>query len=150
MTAHRENRIVPYTADLMYRVVADIEQYPAFLPWVAALRVLSRVQEQEGEIVIAEMAVGFGALRERYTSRVALDPVARRIDVAAIKGPFKTLENHWRFIPDGEHSRIDFALAFEFRNRLLQTAAGAAFGKVLLKMTDAFESRAAQLSRVGE
>ena len=147
MTAHRESRIVPYTADLMYRVVADIEHYSVFLPWVAALRVLSRVQEQDGEVVTAEMAVGYGALRERYTSRIALDQAARRIDVAAIKGPFKTLENHWRFTPEGENCRIDFAIAFEFRNRLLQTAAGAAFGKVLLKMTDAFEARAAQLSR---
>src|SRR6185437_6160964 len=76
VTEHSETRIVPYTADLMYAVVADVERYPEFLPWVAALRIKSRSQEGAREIVIAEMAVGFRTLRERYTSKVVLDPDA--------------------------------------------------------------------------
>ena len=147
MTEHSETRIVPYTADHMYAVVADVERYPEFLPWVVALRIKSRALEGQKEILLAEMAVGYRALRERYTSRVTLDPSARSIDVVAIEGPFHRLENHWRFTPEGNETRIDFAVAFEFSNRLLQAAAGGAFEKVLLKMTDAFEGRAASLSR---
>ena len=147
MKEHRETRIVPFPADLMYAVVADVERYPEFLPWVAALRVKSRREEEGREIVIAEMAVGYRTLRERYTSRVTLDPAARVIDVVAIEGPFHCLENHWRFTPDGGKTKVDFRVAFEFSNPLLQAAAGTAFEKVLLKMTDAFEARAAQLSR---
>ncbi len=125
----------------MYRVVADVEQYPQFLPWVVALRVLSR---EEGGMT-AEMAVGYGPFRERYTSKVGLDSAARTIDVVEIKGPFRTLENHWRFTPvSGTSCQIDFSIKFEFRNPLLDTAAGAAFEKVLLQMTDAFVARAAQ------
>ena len=71
MISHRESRLVPYPAELMYRVVADVEKYPEFLPWVVALRVLSR--RENG--LTAEMAVGYGTLRERYTSEVRLDPV---------------------------------------------------------------------------
>jgi coenzyme Q-binding protein COQ10 len=142
VTSHTENRVVPYSADLMYRVVADIARYPEFLPWVTALRLLS----QEEKLLTAEMLVGFGPFRERYTSRVVLDPAARTVDVTAIKGPFRQLENHWRFTPEGENCRIDFSIAFEFRNPLLQAAASAAFEKVLLKMTDAFVARAAQLT----
>ena len=145
MISHRETRLVPYPAELMYAVVSDVEQYPQFLPWVMALRVLSR--RDDG--LTAEMAVGYGALRERYTSEVRLDPAARTIDVVEIRGPFKTLENHWRFTPKGEGCEVEFSIAFEFQNRLLHSVAGSAFEKALLKMTDAFEARAAALSRAG-
>ncbi len=147
MMEHSESRIVPYTADLMFSVVADVERYPEFLPWVVALRVKSRQTEGGRDVLLAEMAVGYRALRERYTSRVTLDPAARTIDVVAIDGPFHKLENHWRFTPEGATARTEFKVAFEFSNRLLQKAAGAAFEKVLLKMTDAFEARAAKLSQ---
>lgn len=131
----------------MYAVVADVERYPEFLPWVVALRIKSRSTDGSREILLAEMAVGYRALRERYTSKVILDPAARTIDVAAIDGPFHRLENHWRFAPEGTGARVDFGVAFEFSNRLLQAAAGSAFEKVLMKMTDAFEARAASLSQ---
>jgi coenzyme Q-binding protein COQ10 len=147
MTEHSESRIVPYTVDLMFQVVADVERYPEFLPWVVALRVKSRSLEGPLEIVIAEMAVGYRALRERYTSRITLNHASCSVDVVAIEGPFRCLENHWRFAPEGGGARVDFRVAFEFSNRLLQAAAGAAFEKVLLKMADAFETRAAALSR---
>ena len=141
MIAHRETRIVPFSAELMYAVVSGVEKYPEFLPWVLALRVLSR--HENG--MTAEMAVGYGALRERYTSDVALDPVALRVDVAQTKGPFKTLDNHWRFIPKGEGCDIEFSIGFEFKSRLLQGVAGAKFEKAMLKMTDAFAARAKTL-----
>ncbi len=147
MTIHSETRQVAYSADLMFQVVADVEAYPQFLPWVMALRIRSRTKEGAREVLIAEMAVGYGALRERYTSRVTIDPAARSIDVVAIDGPFKRLENHWHFIPDGDGCRIEFSIVFEFASRLLQAAAGSAFAKVLLKMTDAFEAKARKLSQ---
>jgi len=146
VTAHSETRIVPYTADLMFQVVADVEQYPKFLPWCVALRVLSRERVKNRDVLSAEMAVGYGALREKYTSRVILDPALRTIDVAQTSGPFRKLENHWRFTPLAEGCRVDFSLAYEFRNRVLNAVAGAAFGKVYVKMADAFEARAKQLS----
>jgi coenzyme Q-binding protein COQ10 len=138
MISHRETRIVPYPAELMYTVVSDVEKYPEFLPWVVALRVLSRGENR----ISAEMAVGYGALRERYTSEVVLDPTTHRIDVAQTKGPFKTLENHWRFTPKGEGCEVEFAILFEFKSRLLHSLAGAKFEKAMLKMSDAFEARA--------
>ncbi len=62
------------------------------------------------------------------------------------KGPFKCLENHWRFTPTDGGCEVDFAIFFEFKSRLLHGVAGHAFEKVMLKMTDAFEARAAALS----
>ena len=142
MIAHRETRTLVHPAALMYAVVSDVEKYPEFLPWVVALRVLSR---REGGLT-AEMAVGYGGLRERYTSDVSLDPVQHRIDVVQTKGPFKTLENHWCFTPKDEGCEVEFSIAFEFKSRLLHGVAGHAFEKVMLTMADAFEARAAALS----
>ena len=130
----------------MFQVVADVEQYPKFLPWVVALRVLAREHVKSRDVLTAEMAVGYGALREKYTSRVILDPAARTIDVAQTSGPFKQLENHWRFTPEGEGCRVDFSLAYEFKSKILNAVAGAAFGKVYVRMADAFEARAKVLS----
>lgn len=138
MISHRETRFVPYPAELMYQVVSDVEKYPQFLPWVVALRVLSRGENR----LTAEMAVGYGALRERYTSQVLFDPAERRVDVSQTSGPFKVLENHWRFVPNGEGCDIDFSIQFEFKSRLLHSVASAKFEKAMLKMTDAFEARA--------
>jgi coenzyme Q-binding protein COQ10 len=110
------------------------------------LRVLSREHVKNRDVLTAEMAVGYGALREKYTSRVILDAATRTIDVTQTSGPFKQLENHWRFTPLAQGCEVAFSLAYEFRNRVLNAVAGAAFGKVYVKMADAFEARAKALS----
>jgi coenzyme Q-binding protein COQ10 len=146
MTTHNESRTLPYTADLMYAVVADVEKYPQFLPWVTGLRILRRISDTAFD---AEMRVGFAGLSERYVSRVTLDPVAHTIDVVKTEGgPFRVLENHWRFTQKTETScDVDFAIAFEFRNPILNAVAGRAFSTVMLQMSSAFEARARVLSR---
>lgn len=149
MPTHSESRIVPYPADLMFSIVADVERYPEFLPWVTGLKVLSREKKAGKEIVAAEMTVGFAALRERYTSRVVLDPASRTIDVTQVEGVFRELENRWRFTPDGadkKSCRIDFSLRFEFRSRLLSLVASKAMSLAVSTMTHAFEQRARALS----
>jgi coenzyme Q-binding protein COQ10 len=145
VTAHSETRRVPYSADLMFEVVADVEQYPQFLPWCVGLRVLKREHVKSREVLTAEMIVGYKAIREKYTSRVILDAEGRSIDVTQTDGPFRILENHWRFTPDGEGCRIELSLAYEFRSRFLNSIANAAFGRVYARMADAFEARARSL-----
>lgn len=147
MTAYRESRVVPYSATLMFSIVADVEHYPDFLPWIAGMRLLSRETQDEKTITLAEMLVGFRAFRERYTSRVTADEAALTIDVEQTQGVFKHLNNHWRFTPEGEGCRIDFTIDFAFKNKLLNAVAGGAFSHALNQMTHAFEKRAAALSR---
>jgi coenzyme Q-binding protein COQ10 len=126
--------------------VADVERYPEFVPWCAGLRILSRERTPWGEVLLAETLVGYKALRERYTSRVELEPF-RRIDVTQTEGPFRQLENHWRFAPAPSGSRVDFSILFEFKSRILGRVAGAALGLVMMQMTHAFEARARALSQ---
>jgi coenzyme Q-binding protein COQ10 len=89
--------------------------------------------------------VGYRGFRERYTSRVALDPEHRRIDVTQVDGPFHHLTNHWQFTPAENGCEVDFAIDFAFKSRILGAVAGAAFEKALLKMTEAFEARAKEI-----
>lgn len=131
----------------MYAVVADVERYPEFLPWCTALRVKSRTREGEKEIALAEMVVGFKGFRERYTSRVAIDPKAHTISVTQTEGVFKHLNTDWRFTPEGEQCRVDFSIDFEFKSKILGAVAGQAFAHVMTRMSSAFEARAKELSR---
>jgi coenzyme Q-binding protein COQ10 len=150
MPTHSESRIVPYPADLMFAIVADVERYPEFLPWVTGLRVQSREKKGEKEIVLAQMTVGFAALRERYTSRVVLDPASRTIDVTQAEGVFRHLDTRWRFTPDGAANkacRIDFFIDYAFKSRLLNMVAGTAFHQVAGQMVRAYETRAQVLSK---
>jgi coenzyme Q-binding protein COQ10 len=146
MPQHRESRLVPYDPDTMFAIVADVERYPEFLPWIVGLRVLSRAIDAGKEIVIAEMQVGFSALRERYTSRIVLDPAGRRVDVRQVQGVFRELENCWHFSPEGHACRIDFFVQFEFRSRLLSLVASSAMSLAVSTMTHAFEERARKLA----
>jgi coenzyme Q-binding protein COQ10 len=146
MATHSETRHVPYSADLMFQVVGEVEHYPEFLPWVTALRVLSRGHEGENEIVVAEMVVGYRNISERYTSRVMLDRKNRIIDVTQTKGPFRHLDNHWRFTPRDNGCDIEFRIVFQFRNPILNLVVGQMLERVVLKMADAFVKRAKALS----
>jgi len=130
----------------MFAIVADVERYPEFVPWTVSLRVLKREPFGEGEVLTAETVVGFRALRERYKSRVLLDPKTRTIDVTQVDGVFRQLENHWRFTPEGTGCRVDFSISFEFKSKMLTAVAGSAFGLVITQMTKAFEDRAKNLS----
>jgi coenzyme Q-binding protein COQ10 len=130
----------------MYEIVADVERYPEFVPWCTGLRILKRDVTGTRTIMSAETLIGYKSLRERYTSRVLLDSAARTIDVTQTEGPFRQLENHWRFTPKGEGCTVEFSIDFEFRNRMLGMVAGAVLGPVMLRMTDAFEARARKLA----
>lgn len=124
----------------MFRLVADVRRYPEFLPWVAAVR----IREERDDLLVADMSVGFRALRETFTSRVKLVPY-HHIDVDYISGPLKHLRNDWFFHPEGEGTRLDFAVDFEFRSRIFERLAGAVFHEAFKRMVASFENRAKKL-----
>lgn len=138
MPGIREQRTVPYSAQQMFDLVADVARYREFLPWVIATRVRS---DSEGEMV-ADMVVGFKNLRESFTSRV-LKRRPHELEVIYVDGPLRDLDNVWRFtdLPEGG-CRIDFDVQFTFRNRVFEALAGQYFDRAFRKMVAAFESRA--------
>jgi len=144
MPRHEETRTVPYTAEQMFAVVADIEAYPKFLPWCSALRV--RDEGVNGvTILVAEMLIAYHGLRERYVSRVKLDPASHSVEASHVEGPFSKLDTVWRFTPNGKGCEVYFLIDFAFRSRMLSAVAGLAFDSVARKMADAFLKRATEL-----
>jgi len=143
MPTHAEKRKLPWTAAQMYDLVADVGSYPEFLPWCAAARIRTRRQEGASEILEADLVISFKLFRERFGSRVTLRPEMREIDVAYLDGPFRYLDNHWRFadLPEGG-CEVDFHVDFEFRSRTLQAVIGVVFNEAVRRMVRAFEDRA--------
>ena len=141
MPGIQQTRVLPYSAEQMFDMVADVSRYGEFLPWVVATRVRS---DSETEM-LADMLVGFKALREKFTSRVDKQRPSE-IRVHYIDGPLKDLDNHWKFRSLGPDScEVDFHVDFEFRNALFEKLAGQYFDKAFRKMVAAFEERAAEL-----
>ena len=141
MPKHNETRQLPYTPEQMFDLVAHVEAYPQFLPWISAIRIRS---DSDTEMV-ADMIVGFKGVRESFTSRVVKER-PRHVRVDYVDGPLKHLHNEWEFRDDGQGGvLVDFEVEFEFKNRIFEILAGQFFDKALRKMIGAFETRAAQL-----
>jgi coenzyme Q-binding protein COQ10 len=141
MPRHSETKHLPYTPEQLFDLVADIERYDEFLPWVVAVRVRSSSDAE----TVADLVVGFNAFKERFTSRVTKQRPAH-ICVDYIEGPLKYLKNEWRFeaAPAGG-TEVFFSVDFAFRSRIFEALAGQMFDRALRRMTGAFEQRAAAL-----
>ena len=143
MPRHSESRTLPFTADQMFDLVADVEAYPKFLPWTAAARVRSETPRDDGARVMeADLVISFKVFRERFGSRVVLWDEGRRIETEYIDGPFKYMRSNWRFAPNKDGCTVEFDVDFAFRNRLLQTAAEVFFYEAMRRIVRAFEDRA--------
>jgi coenzyme Q-binding protein COQ10 len=140
MPTHAEQRHLPYTKTQLFDLVAGVEQYPEFLPWCTAARITRR----DGPTFYADIVVQFKVFRERFTSKVTPHP-HDLIDVEYIHGPFRYLNNHWRFIETEDGCIIDFYVDFEFRSRILQKMIGLLFNEAVSRMVGAFETRARQI-----
>ena len=141
MPRHSETRYLPYTPEQLFDLVADVENYDEFLPWVVAVRVRSSSETE----TVADLVVGFNAFKERFTSRVMKERPTK-ICVDYVEGPLKYLHNEWRFERSADGGTdVHFAVDFAFKSRLFETLAGSMFDRALRRMTGAFEKRAEQL-----
>ena len=142
MPTHAEQRLLPYTPEQLFDLVADVERYPEFLPWCVGARIKSRKENE----LLADLVIGFKMIRERFTSLVKLDRPGLRIDVKYTEGPFRYLDNHWKFVRESDgRTRLDFFVDFEFKSLILQKIIGALFNEAVRRMVAAFEARAKQL-----
>jgi coenzyme Q-binding protein COQ10 len=145
MPTHSEMKILPYTPQQMYDLVADVAKYPEFLPWCAAARIRSRREQGEVEIMEADLVISFKVFRERFGSRVTLYPKEMRIDTEYLDGPFRYLESNWRFHAADGGTEVEFFVDFEFRNKVLQGVIGLVFYDAMQRVVRAFERRAHEL-----
>lgn len=146
MPSFETTRTVQHSPAQMFALVADIEKYPEFLPMCEALSIRSRRERDGVTLLVADMTVGFKALRETFTSQVVLKPADSRIDVKYIDGPFKYLVNTWRFeaLPRGG-TEVGFFIDYEFKSRVLGGLMGAMFDRAFRMFAEAFEKRADEI-----
>jgi coenzyme Q-binding protein COQ10 len=140
MPGIQEVRRLPYSAEQMFDLVADVGRYQEFLPWVVGTRIRSNSEVE----MIADLLVGFNALREKFTSQV-IKRRAERIEVIYLDGPMRDLDNVWQFRPVEGGCEVDFLVRFTFRNAMFERLAGQYFDRAFRKMVSAFEDRADQL-----
>lgn len=137
--SHAEKRVLPYTPEQMFHLVSDIRHYPEFLPWCADAKIISA----SDTMIIADLSVGYGFMREKFRSKVTLDPHKHIIDVDYLSGPLKHLDTVWQFLPNPDGGCIvDFQVVFEFKSRLLQNMAMMFFNEAAKRMVASFEKRA--------
>ena len=151
MPQFQTRRPTDHTADEMFALVADVEKYPQFLPLCEALTVRSRKERDGRTLLVADMSVGYKAIRETFTTQVFLKPDEKVIEVKYIDGPFKYLNNVWRFEDrDAGRSDVDFFIDYEFRSKILGALMGSMFDRAFRMFTEAFEKRAAQIYGSGK
>lgn len=144
MPSHAETRKLPYSARQMYDLVAEVERYPEFLPWMAAARVRRHTSRPDGsELMEVDMVVSFKVFRERFASRDVLWPDRHRIEIEYLDGPFRHLLSNWEFTDlESGGCEVAFDVDFTFKNRLLQGAAEVFFHEAMKRIVSAFEARA--------
>lgn len=145
MPTHSETKTLPYSAQQMYDLVADVGKYPEFLPWTAAARIKRDEDMGDHRVMDADLVISFKVFRERFTSRVVLWPDARKIDTEYLDGPFKKMVSAWEFRDVEGGCEVDFHVDFEFKNRILQGIIGVVFNEAMQRVVRAFEARAKAL-----
>ena len=146
MPKYETTRRVRHSHEQMFALVADIERYPEFVPMCEALSIRARKERDGVTMLIADMTVGYKALRETFTTNVVLKPAANVIDVSYVDGPFRYLDNRWRFEPTGPAScKVHFFIDYEFKSRILGAMMGAMFDRAFRMFAEAFEKRADEI-----
>jgi coenzyme Q-binding protein COQ10 len=139
--------MVPFTPNQLFKLVGDVDAYPDFVPWISAMRTWNPRKLAAGvDAVDAEAAVGFKFLKERFATRVRRDAQNRQIDVSLLSGPFRKLDNRWRFLDAGHGcTRVEFDIDFEFKSRLLAALLTTNLSSAVDKLMTCFEARAKAL-----
>ncbi|MGU3576336.1 type II toxin-antitoxin system RatA family toxin [Brucellaceae bacterium C25G] len=150
MPTFSNTRRVAHRAENMFKLVADVESYPQFLPMCEALTIRSRKERDGKALLVADMTVGYKLIRETFTSQVLLKPEDNVIEVKYIDGPFRYLDNRWTFVPvgDGETCDVEFFIDYEFKSRTLGLLMGSMFDIAFRKFSESFEKRADQIFKI--
>jgi coenzyme Q-binding protein COQ10 len=142
MQSMKLTRQSPFTAQQMFELICDVDNYDGFIPYCTA----SRVRERSDTQMTADLAIGYKFLRETYTSRIEMGDAPLSVTVKQAKGPFRHLFNQWQFVdkPVGG-CEVHFELQFEFNVPLLRRVLQPMMGKVVERFVAAFEDRAREI-----
>ena len=141
MTVVQKSALVKFSAQQMFELVNNIEDYPKFLPWCSGSRIINR----SDEIVEAELMISKGGFKKAFSTRNKIDD-GGVITVSLLDGPFSYLEGVWTFMPlRADASKISLDLEFEMSGKLASLAFGVVFNQICNTMVSSFTDRAKQV-----
>lgn len=157
-TVYEARKVLPYSPQFLFGVVADINSYKHFVPYCKDSRTLAEPPPPAANIVFADLTVGYGTFHETYRSKVtAFQPAedsagqASRVVAEAVQpNPiFSRLVTEWRFQPveSVDETLLQFSISYAFRSPLYGAVAGGVFQKMSSKIMVAFEERADIVAR---
>jgi len=146
MPHFKSSKILHLNAQDIFNIIIDIEAYPKFLGWCASSRIISK----ENDIIIAELTINYKGYNEKYVSEVKTSSSNNnyKIEVTAISGPFKYLNNIWEIEKVVDGCLVDFFIDFELKNFILAKLMNSFFKKATATMADSFEKRAKEIIRL--
>ncbi len=147
MTLHKESKFLPFSPKNLYDIVADVEAYPEFLPWISEVKVNHDkiIKEENMKVLEATVLIKFNVVKESYRSKVVLDPGSMIITASHIDGPFKRLHNKWKFNKLNNGCEVFFEIDYQFKSFILHNLINKIFYRAMTKVTKSFEDRANQL-----
>ena len=134
----QRSALVEYSAQQMFDLVNDVNDYPNFLPGC----VLSEVREQSDLFMNARLVLKKGLIEQSFSTKNTLVR-GKSIKLELLDGPFKSLQGKWIFheLTD-DACKVQFELEFEFSNPLTTVAFGKMFNKLTSRLVDSFVTRA--------
>ena len=143
-------RRVHHSAKDMFELVGDVERYPEFVPLCSGLSVRERKEVDGDTVLICDMTAAYKTFSDTFACKVTLKDDRSAILVKYLDGPFRSLDNIWRFEPvDDGICNVHFFIKYAFRSRVLQLVAGAVFDRAFEKFAEAFEARADRVYGTG-
>lgn len=137
--------LLGFAAEDLYRLVADVESYPAFLPGCTMALVQSREIVEGCERVQARLGFRVRGLSDSFASENLGRP-GRSIDMRLLEGPFRSLSGRWEFLPLSDRAcKVSLRISVEFGNRLMDTTLGPWIDRAVSGVMDAFRLRAQAL-----
>lgn len=130
--------LMPYSAEQMYALVDQVENYPQFLPWCGGVEVLDR--QPDG--LTASLKINYHGIKQSFTTR-NINQRPEKMSMQLVEGPFKKFEANWHFKPLSDDAcKIEFDMVYEFSNKLLDTVIGPVFSMIGNSFVDSFCKRA--------
>ena len=145
MKSRKLSKKMHYSAKEMFDLVSDVENYPFFVPACKSLEIIKKVKKNDIIYIDAIMEVGYGFLNEFFTSHITLNKKKSTIEVINNDGPFRKLNNYWKFTDIADGSEILFEIDFIAKNSFTGKIINIMFERVFSKYIYAFESRAKEL-----
>ena len=141
MRTHKETYNINANKEIIFDVIANIENYPTFLPWCIGARLTETYELSDIIIKRAELVIAFQSFRESFFSDIQLNRKIWTINIQSNKKPFKSLKGQWIIEEKDNHCEVSFEIKFEFKSIILEKIIGVVFFKAVKSIVKAFEEQ---------